>query len=175
MEIFGIFTLKMGTFPLKWQISHKPKKSKKGSKNRVFEFLDLKYGFSFSRVYFQSDRSYSKFISPKTKKLGRFFAKIIDLSSNLMISWKKRKIVLKVVFLSFFNTNMDFFFIRVYFQWLAAGIRLISSKSKKLGRFVVKNGQFGLKFGVFVKKSKNRYKNHILKLLRLNWGSFCSK
>ena len=61
-----LFWLKFGDFV---------KKSKKCSKNCVFANFRLKFGFFFSRVYFQSVAAYIKFIAPKTKKLQRFSGK----------------------------------------------------------------------------------------------------
>ena len=87
-------------------------------------------------------------------------------------SFKKLKKGSKNSVIVYFRSKIDVFSRTAYFQSDTADMSLIAWETKKLGRFFVKNWLFGLKYGVFVKKSKNRPKNRVFGFLGPKYGSF---
>ena len=114
-------------------------KSKKRSKNRIFEFFYPDYGFSFSREYFQSITTGISIISWKTKNLERFFVKNERFGLKLGVFVKKSKNRSKNRVFDFFGLKIGFFSKKPVFTSYAFYKKLISQKIKKLGRFPKKN------------------------------------
>ena len=114
-------------------------KSKNPSKNRIFEFLDLKYGFLFSRVYFQAITAGISVICWKTKNLGRFYVKNDRFGLNLGNFVQKSKNRSKNRVFDFFRLKIEFFSRKPVFTSHAIYKILIPPKTKKLRRFWKKN------------------------------------
>ena len=95
-----------------------------------------------------------------------------------MVPWrwlKKSKNDSKNSFFLYFGPKNHFSFRQAYFQSGAAGKKLINWRKKKLGPFFSQNQLFWLKFGDFVKKSKNRSKNRVFENFRLKFAIFFSR
>ena len=107
---------------------------------------------------------------PRNRPKGWFTVKIAPLNG-----YKKTKKRSKQSDFRLFRPKIHFFFSLWHFQPHTAGISLVSRKTKKLGRFFGKNQRFGLKLGVFVKKSKNRSKNRVFDFFDLKIEFFCRK
>ena len=169
LEKLIFLALKIGQnewFTVKMAPSGGSKKTKNRSKYTGFWYLRLKIGFYFTLGHFPSHTVGISPISRKTKKIERFFGKKERFGLKLGVFVKKSKKRSKNRVFDFFELKIGFSITPVDFQSIAAGIGLISWKTKKLGRFFVKNGRFlvfGLKSGDFVKKSKNRSKNRVFR------------
>ena len=145
------------------------KKTKNRAKNRIFHIFKLKFGKSDDFSTYIWDKTYKKWFSPKTKKLGPFFVKyrLFRLKLRILVkktkNWSKNRIfyILKMKF----GVSDEFYTYiseQTYKKWFYP-------KIKQLGPFFAKNCLFQLKLRILVKK-----RNIDLKIVYLTFSSWNS-